>query len=294
MTESCVSKIRKWREYRAEGKECLDLLRKYPFTSESDKKSPRAIDFYYSPSTEENLQRLRETYELDKIASQGSELQKITNLMTWVYQLAAHANEPAIPTERNAFSFIHMAKNEKKSINCYMKTVILNDVYLSMGFSSRYTHLLPYTKEEESSHFVTSVYSQTLGKWILMDPDFGVYVKDRKGSILGVAEIRKYLIEGKRMKAVHIGKNRLKEKIEVLISKIDYFWFLSLFIFKIRSPKISKFNQDSEEKRVYYELLPKNYHDELVFTSQIKMEKKYFSLVMNQHYGNILKENNFF
>ena len=274
MTRSGLRKIRKWQEYKAEGRECLNLLRKYPFSSDSDEKSPVIIDFIYSSPTEENLQKLRKTYELDKIAGQGSELNRIINLMSWVYQLAAHANEPAIPTERNAFSFIHMAKNENKSINCYMKTVILNEVYLSMGFFSRYTHLLPYTKEEESSHFVTSVYSKTLGKWILMDPDFGIYVKDKKGNILGVAEIRKYLIERKRMKVVHIHKISLKQKVENFISKIDYFWFLSLQIFKIRCPKISKFNQDSEEKRVYYELLPKNYNDKLVFTSELKGGKE--------------------
>ncbi|MBN1330219.1 MAG: hypothetical protein JXA54_12165 [Candidatus Heimdallarchaeota archaeon] len=274
MTKTSLSKIQKWREYRAEGRECLNLLRKYPLFFESDEKLPIAIDFYYSSPTEENLRKLRETYELDIIAGQGSEVTKIINLMTWVYQLAAHANEPAIPTERNAFSFIHMAKNENKSINCYMKTVILNEVYLSMGFFSRYTHLLPYTKEEETSHYITSVYSQTLGKWISMDPDFGVYVKDRKGIILGVAEIRKYMIERKPMKAIHIGKSTLKQKTEDWISKLDYFWFLSLFIFKIRCPKISKFNQDSEENRVYYELLPKNYNDKLISTSQLKGGKE--------------------
>jgi len=279
MTKFSIAKIRELREYLSEGREWLNLLRKYPSFTSTDKELPIPVDFYYSSPADENLQTLRKTYDLDKITGQGSELDKIINLMTWVYLLALHANEPAIPTDRNAFSFIHMAKIENKAINCYMKTVILNEVYLSMGFFSRYTHLLPYYKEEESSHFVTSVFSHTLGKWILMDPDFGVYVKDTKGNILGVSEIRKGLVAGTPMRAVHTGRSYLKRKkiqIEQFMTKIDYFWFLSAFFFKIRCPKISKFNQDSDTNRVQYELIPKNYNDELLFTSKLERGKQIF------------------
>ena len=180
-------KIHARREQRALGKEWVNLLRQYPSFPSTVENLPFSVDFSYSSSSDENLQKLRETYQLDEIAGQGSELDKIINLMTWVYLLAQHANEPAIPTERNALSFIHMAKNENRATNCFMKTVILNEIYLAMGFFSRCTYLLPHSNEEEESHFVTSVFSHTLDKWILMDPDFGVYVKDKKCNFLGVS-----------------------------------------------------------------------------------------------------------
>ncbi|NHJ05555.1 MAG: hypothetical protein EAX90_12075 [Candidatus Heimdallarchaeota archaeon] len=285
MPKCIFSKIRESQEYRSLGREWLELLREYHNFPANERSLTKKIDFYYSSAADENLQKLRERYELDKIAGDGSELNKIINLMTWVYSLTTHANEPAIPTERNAFSFIHMATVENKSINCYMKTVILNEVYLSMGFFSRHTHLLPHSKEEEASHYVTSVFSHTLGKWILMDPDFGVYVKDKKGNILGVSDIRKGLIDGKSMRVVHTGRSfweRIKIAKENFMTKIDYFWFLSEHIFKIRCPKISKFNQDSDAIKECYELLPENYKNELLFTSQLTKNGRKILFINNE------------
>jgi hypothetical protein len=184
-----------------------------------------------------------------------------------VYQLTGHANEPEIPRELNAFNLIHLAKVEHMQINCYMKTVILNEVYLAMGFESRQTHLLPHSNEEDESHFITSVYSRTSGKWILMDPDFGVYVTDEKGDVLGVAEIRARLIGGKPMVVETVSTGRLTKAWENLRSSIegaDYLWFLTDFIFKIRCPQNSLFDQESKPNKVYFELIPDNYREELL------------------------------
>lgn len=168
-------------------------------------------------------------------------------MMTWVYHLTGHANEPEIPKELNALNLIRLAKVEHMLINCYMKTVILNEIYLAMGFESRQTHLLPHSNEEEESHFVTSVYSRTLGKWILMDPDFGVYMTDEKGNILGVAEIRSRLIAGQRLvvKEADASGNifaKTWRNLGNFVDGTDYAWFLSDFIFKIQCPQNSLFD----------------------------------------------------
>lgn len=249
------------------GKQWVDLLKKHPVFSAQDTGYPVDVKFHYAAPTDDNLKKLRDIYDLETVAGQGSEIDQIINLMIWVYSLAGHANEPAIPTERNAFAFIHMAKVEQKQINCYMKTVILNEVYLSMGFCSRHTHLLPHSKEERESHFVTSVYSRTLGKWILMDPDFGVYVTDEKGNILGVVEIRRRLIEGEPFEVKRPGKSSLTiawRDVCNFIEGVDYSWFLSSFIFKIRCPKNSMFDQDSKPIREFFELIPDGYREELL------------------------------
>jgi hypothetical protein len=253
-------------------KEWMGLLKEHPTFSAKRPVYPFDVNFYYATPDDTSLTRLREKYDLETVAGRGSEIDRIINLMTWVYQLAEHANEPKIPKERNAFTFIHMAKDEQMSINCYMKTTILNEVYLSMGFYSRHTHLLPYSKEEESSHFITSVYSNTLGKWILMDPDFGVYMTDEKGNILGVSEIRSRLIAGEPLKTVHTGRSRLTTawtNFNNFIEGADYTWFLSAHIFKIRCPKVSMFNQRSIPVRDYFELIPDGYRENLLLEGPI-------------------------
>jgi len=250
------------------GREWIGLLRKHPTFSRARPSSPADIAFAYADPTDENLSRLRELYDLEAIAGQGSETERIINLMSWVYRLTGHANEPEIPKELNAFSLIRLAQVEHMQINCYMKTVILNEVYLAMGWQSRQTHLLPHSHEEEASHFVTSVYAPTLGKWIAMDPDFGAYVTDDKGDILGVSEIRARLVVGQPLRAIDVDAGgRLAEawgRVRNFIWGADYPWFLTDFVFKIRCPQRSLFNQAAEPGRVYFELIPDGYREELL------------------------------
>jgi hypothetical protein len=258
--------------YVAMGREWMSLLHKHPAFSAQETEYPVEVDYYYAVSTDDSLTKLRQMYDLDTIAGQDSETERIVNLMTWVYNLAAHANKPAIPGNRNAFSFIHMATVENKQINCYMKTVILNEVYLAMGFFSRHTHLLPYLHEEEESHFITSVFSRTLDKWILMDPDFGVYVTDEHGTILGIREIRHRMIAGEPLKIHHPGRSYFENvwiDINNFIEGADYPWFLSEFIFKMRCPKYSMFGQDSGPVREYYELIPDDYREEQLLEPRV-------------------------
>lgn len=240
------------------GKRWLELLKTHPAFGEEDQEGPVALAFYYAAATDENLTRLRDTYQLDAVAGRGAEMQRVINLMRWVFELAHHADSPAIPAERNAFTMIHMAQVERKPINCYMKTVVLNEVYLAMGFASRHTHLLPYEGESSESHFVTSVYSRSLGKWIMMDPDFGVYVTDTDGGPLGVDEVRRHLITGAALRVVRVGRRDPDNTVE----GVDYLWFLSRFVFKIRCPVYSMFSQDSRPVREYYELIPDGYRTE--------------------------------
>ncbi len=274
-----LPKIRKRGQYIPMGREWLDLLLKYPRFSSHQTSYPVDLTFQYAQKTDENLSQLRETFHLETIAGKGSEIDKIINLMVWTFQLTTHANEPEIPAKRDAFTLIHLAKDQKKQINCYMKTIILNEVYLAMGFRSRQTHLLPYANEDQESHFVTSVYSQTLGRWIMMDPDFGTYVTDGfdKRNILGIKEVRQRLIEGERLKTINCGRNIIeKYKIEFdnFILGVDYTWFLSEFIFKIRCPKLSTFGQENISYREYFELIPDNYNEQLLQNPSIQENGK--------------------
>lgn len=250
------------------GRQWAGLLKQHPAFSGKGPSSPADIVFAYAAATDENLGRLRELYNLEAIAGQGSETERLINLMTWVYRLTGHANEPEIPKELNAFNLIRLAQVEHVQINCYMKTVILNEVYLAMGWQSRQTHLLPHSNEEDESHFVTSVYAPALGKWIVMDPDFGAYLTDEEGNILGVSEIRSRLAAGQPLRAVDVNAGgRLTNawgSARDFIAGADYVWFLTDFVFKIRCPQRSLFNQAAQPGRVYFELIPDGYREELL------------------------------
>ena len=253
----------------AQGKQWLGLLQKHPVFSGKQPAYPVDVAFSYASPADDNLRKLRDTYRLDTVAGSGSETDRIINLMRWVYQLVGHDNLPEIPKERNALNLIRLAKDKHMALNCALKTDILNEVYLAMGFESRRTHLLPHSNEDEESHYITSVYSRTLGKWILMDSDFGAYVTDKKGTILGVAEIRDRLISGAPMVVKSMDPPRgffveTWSNIRNFIDGTSYLWYLRKNFFKIQCPRDSFFGQPSQPGQVYFELIPDGYRPELL------------------------------
>jgi hypothetical protein len=263
----------------SQGRQWAGLLKKHPAFSAKLPACPVDVTFSYAGPTDENLTKLRDMYGLEAVAGRGPETDRIINLMSWVYHLTGHANEPEIPEERNALNLIPLARDKHMMINCYLKTVILNEVCLAMGFESRQTHLLPAENEDEESHYITSVFSRTLGRWILMDPDFGVYVTNEEGAILGIAEIRRRLIAGEPLavKAVDAPRNLLARawsNVQNFIDGTNYLWYLRKNIFKIECPRKSLFNLAAERNRVHFELIPDGYREELLRAPEITKQGK--------------------
>jgi hypothetical protein len=93
------------------GKEWAGLLKKHPAFSAKLPGYPVDVDFHYAAPTDDNLSKLRDMYDLENVAGRGSEVERIINLTSWVYQLTGHANEPEIPKELNALNLIHLAKD---------------------------------------------------------------------------------------------------------------------------------------------------------------------------------------
>jgi hypothetical protein len=263
----------------AQGRQWASLLKKHSAFSSKPTVYAIEVAFSYAAPTDESLQKLRSTYDLDTVAGGGPEIERLINLLRWVYQLTGHANEPEIPEERNALNLIPLARDRHMLINCYLKTVILNEVYLAMGFESRQTHLWPAENEDEESHYITSVYSRTLGRWILMDPDFGVYVTDEQGAILGVAEIRSRLVAGRPMTVKPLDPPpgflaRAWSNVQDFVDGTSYLWYLQKNLFKIECPQKSLFNLAAVPDRVHFQLIPDGYREEQLRTPQITAQGK--------------------
>lgn len=147
------------------------------------------IEFTYLPASDSNLVRLREYFNLDSIAGKGDEVSQIKNLMTWVHNRVRHDGSSSNPSPRNAMNIVKVCDAENRGVNCRMMATMLNECYLAMGFKSRFITCMP--KEYVSDcHVINSVYSQTLNKWLWMDPTFNAYVSDEKGNLLSIAEVR--------------------------------------------------------------------------------------------------------
>ena len=71
--------------------------------------------------------------------------------------------------------------------------MVLNEMYLAMGFKSRYVTCMPSDPNDNDCHVINIVYSETLNKWLWVDPSFGIYVTDENNNMLGIAETRERL-----------------------------------------------------------------------------------------------------
>lgn len=151
--------------------------------------------FTYMNPNDSNLVRIRKYFNLDSVAGSGDEISKIKNLLHWVHTVIRHDGSSNCPTEKNSIAMIELCRRENRGVNCRMMAQILNECYLAMGFKSRFVTCMPKVYVGDC-HVINMVYSNTLNKWLWMDPTFNAYVSDEKGNLLGIAEVRDRLIKG--------------------------------------------------------------------------------------------------
>jgi tetratricopeptide (TPR) repeat protein len=152
-------------------------------------------NFSYSYPNDTNLVKVRQYFNLDSIAGSGDEISKIKNLMYWVHNTIRHDGSSDCPEIKNAISLSKVCKSENRGINCRMMAIMLNECYMAMGWKSRYITCMPQDSTDNDCHVINAVFSNTLNKWIWMDPTFAAYVMDDKGRLLGLMEVRERLIK---------------------------------------------------------------------------------------------------
>ncbi len=156
------------------------------------------VTFSYTPPTDTALVRIREYFNLDSIAGNGDEISRIKNVMYWLHDQVRHDGSSKWPDCKfNAIDLINVCKTENRGLNCRFLAMTLNQLYLSLGFKSRYlTCQSAKYKTDPDCHVINCVWSETLGKWVWMDPSFAAYVTDENGLLLHPGEVRERLISG--------------------------------------------------------------------------------------------------
>lgn len=230
--------------------EYLHLLRMF------DKYEPEAkvnLSFNYQSMDDGNLKRLRELYNLVKVAGDGDELSKILNLFKWLNNNIVHDGSQIYNGESNAIAIINHVK-EGNALNCRMVSIAMNEVFLATGFKSRVVTCMPIGFDFKDCHVVNIVYSSTLDKWIFVDASLGVYFKDKDGIFLSLEELRNAVIKDTE---IFINEAYYEGKI---VEKDYYLTYMTKNLFQFACYAKYEFNYESknEEKTLYY-LNPINY-----------------------------------
>ncbi len=212
--------------------------------------------FTYANPDDQNLNNLKDTYQLETIAGNGGEISKIINLMNWVHSTIRHSGSSQYPGSRNALDILNYCKENNRAVNCRMMAIVLNEVYLAMGFRSRFVVCLPIEENPSDCHVINIVYSSTYQKWVYMDSTFNAYFKDENGNFLCIREVRERMCQDQPLiinddinwNGSHYSKKGYKE-------------YMSKNLFRFSCPTSSEFNYESSAKpRFYIDLNPKNNH----------------------------------
>lgn len=193
--------------------------------------------FVYMDSSDINLRKLRNRYNLDSVSGSDSEILSLINLMKWVHNVLPYNGHCGDIGLVNSLNLIESKKAQESGINCLMKSTILNEVYLAMGFNSRVVHCLPKGNNHIESHFITIVYSLELKKWIYMDPSVGAYLMDKNKNLLSIQEFRDKLIKGEKVLINN----------DALLPNDLYLHYMSKNLFRFNCAYVSGFNDDTKD-----------------------------------------------
>ena len=218
--------------------------------------------FIYVDEDWEYLPQLKEKYKLASIAGPGDDVSKLINLMKWVHKTIRHDGNSGEPEDRHADALIELSKKEKRGLNCWMISTVLNEVYLAMGFKSRFVSCYPKGDPSITHewHVIVEVFSNSLNKWLWMDPSFETYVKDDKDNLLSIAEVRERLVKGLPV----FTASEINWNGEPVDGGGDRYLhdYMTKNLFRIEIPlySIPAYEMSPLKIRIYVELLPEGYN----------------------------------
>lgn len=159
--------------------------------------------FSYAKASDERMKRIRKYFALDSIAGTGSDVDKMKRIMHWLHNNIRHDGSGGFPSgvaSYNAIDLYEACKQQQRGLNCRGLAIVLSEMYMSMGWPARFVTCQPrgYLTDRDC-HVITMVWSNSLGKWLWMDPTFDTWVTDGHGTMLGIREVRERLRAGKQL-----------------------------------------------------------------------------------------------
>jgi hypothetical protein len=263
-----LDNIRKEKEFQELNKKLkltgdyLSILKRASKYNLSDNRSLPA--FSYQLSDNPNLVALRKGFNLDSIAGQGNDVLKILNLMHWVHNLVPHDGNHGNPEVKNALSMINVCKKDNRGLNCRGLALVLNECYLAMGIKSRLVTCYPkdILKIDPDCHVINSVYSESLKKWLWIDPTFDAYVMNEKGEMLSIEEVRERLISDKTL-ILNPDANWNNQSTQTKENYLENYMAKNLYM--LECPVTSEYDMEThrEGKTIsYIKLLPLDYDNQ--------------------------------
>lgn len=167
----------------------LEVLKESPSYGADTVQKPK---FEYALPSDSLLTATREYFNLDSVAGDGDDISRIKNLLYWVHNSIPHAGDNGLaPGERTLRNTYESAKRDSCGYNCRALAISLAEALLAEGIPARYVTC--QSKEwdtDNDCHVICTAWSESLGKWVWVDPTFAAYVTDENGTLLHPGEVR--------------------------------------------------------------------------------------------------------
>ncbi|MDR0982388.1 MAG: transglutaminase-like domain-containing protein [Culturomica sp.] len=198
---------------------------------------------YQKQEESRGLTLVKSYFKIDTIVGDGNDLSKVLKLLHWVHNNIRHNGGNFATCEFDAIDIYNYNKTTGKGVNCRHLAITLNEMLLSIGIPSRYVTCLPRDINDGDCHVINSVWVESLGKWIWVDPTFDAYVKDENGNFLGIGEVRERLIKGDSL-VLNADANWNNEQLQTKEYYLDSYMAKNLFCLDV--PLKSQFNTESQ------------------------------------------------
>lgn len=167
----------------------LEVLKSSPAYARDTARTER---FEYALPSDSMLTQTRKEFRLDSVAGTGDDISRIKNLLYWVHDNIKHNGSNGVPEGPCSLSNIyHASKKNDCGYNCRVLAIALAEAYLSVGIPARYLTCQPKAWDTDADcHVICMAWSDSLGKWVWVDPTFAAYVTDERGLLLHPGEVR--------------------------------------------------------------------------------------------------------
>jgi len=211
-------------------------------------------DFTYQSDKSIELIDFKHKYKIDSIAGNGDEFERQIRLLKWVNNTFKHNGNTPLPSKLNADTLATIG--QKSGVHCGGLAIILNTVYLSMGFKSRFITCLNNDTTFNDPHTLTIVFSKKYKKWILFDPTYCAYFVGDQNIPLSIEDIRSRLTNNLNIKLNN--EFHLNSVTTSANSSEHYLQYIARNMFRFISPIKNEFNWDMDCLD-YVHLIPKGY-----------------------------------
>ncbi|MCL2517336.1 MAG: hypothetical protein FWF15_02115 [Oscillospiraceae bacterium] len=233
----------------------IDILKEY--AEYGDIKSDLKFEFKFDER--ENMLDILGKYNLDELVKDKSDVDTAIALMHWFCARYRHGNPDGggLAKERTPQALMDYADQHEGRTNCRGLAITLAQLIRAYNIKTFHVTCMPYEQPFDDCHVVVSVYCESLGKWIMLDPSANLYLKNKAGEIIGVEEFRDILLADGELFANPESTNWGNEGS---MTNLDgYRDYMAKNLMRIERYGISSYGKDWQGGKVV--LIPQKYYD---------------------------------